>query len=266
MKEKCMKGQIAYCPDSTCKKRTNGGKGGLVKPDIVFFGEGLPDRFFHQLSDLKKADLLITLGTSLQVQPFASLIDRVNSTCPRLLINLERVGDIGGEDYLDDGNGYSPDAADGYSGGGGRGMFSMFRETGFDFFGRGVKDRSRIRDVFYKGKTDEGVKLLAKTCGWEDELVRLFEDESKKYGKGAGSDGALTEAKQEAERVAEEVSEKHEESAAVASSNKEKPATGTDDLAEQVEKLSVADKAQKDDDESRPSETSDAKTGSKSNI
>lgn len=35
MKEKCMKGEVAYCPRKDCQKRTHGGKGGLVKPDIV---------------------------------------------------------------------------------------------------------------------------------------------------------------------------------------------------------------------------------------
>jgi hypothetical protein len=34
MKEKCLKGDIARCAEERCKKRT-GGKGGLVKPDIV---------------------------------------------------------------------------------------------------------------------------------------------------------------------------------------------------------------------------------------
>ncbi len=48
---------------------------GLVKPDIVFFGESLPARFFQYMAtDFSKADLLIVLGTSLTVQPFASLI------------------------------------------------------------------------------------------------------------------------------------------------------------------------------------------------
>ena len=47
--------------------------GGLVKPDIVFFGEQLPPRFFRQLqTDLPRCDLLIVMGTSLAVQPFAS--------------------------------------------------------------------------------------------------------------------------------------------------------------------------------------------------
>jgi NAD-dependent deacetylase sirtuin 2 len=51
---------------------------GLVKPDIVFFGEQLPDRFHTLIAqDFKQCDALIVMGTSLQVMPFASLIDRV---------------------------------------------------------------------------------------------------------------------------------------------------------------------------------------------
>ncbi len=48
----------------------------LVKPDIVFFGEALPDRF-HRLAsrDLPECDLLIIMGTSLTVHPFAGLVD-----------------------------------------------------------------------------------------------------------------------------------------------------------------------------------------------
>ena len=62
----------------------------MVKPDIVFFGENLPERFFKCVrDDFKQCDLLIVLGTSLVVQPFASLIDRVGPHCPRLLINME---------------------------------------------------------------------------------------------------------------------------------------------------------------------------------
>lgn len=49
----------------------------MVKPDIVFFGENLPPRFFSCMqSDFSKVDLLIIMGTSLQVQPFASLISK----------------------------------------------------------------------------------------------------------------------------------------------------------------------------------------------
>lgn len=58
-----------YC--ATGKK----GCKGLVKPAIVFFGESLPERFWKCVpGDFEQADLLIVLGTSLVVQPFASLI------------------------------------------------------------------------------------------------------------------------------------------------------------------------------------------------
>lgn len=40
---------------------------GIMKPDIVFFGESLPERFFLHMVDFPTADLLLILGTSLQV-------------------------------------------------------------------------------------------------------------------------------------------------------------------------------------------------------
>jgi NAD-dependent histone deacetylase SIR2 len=44
---------------------------------------------------MRHADLLIVMGTSLTVHPFASLASRVDETCPRVLINIECVGDFG---------------------------------------------------------------------------------------------------------------------------------------------------------------------------
>lgn len=68
---------------------------GLVKPEIVFFGESLP-REFHDNIDLPaEADLCIVMGTSLTVQPFASLPGGCRDGVPRLLINMERVGGLG---------------------------------------------------------------------------------------------------------------------------------------------------------------------------
>ena len=50
--------QIPRCTLAKC--------GGVVKPDIVFFGENLPERFFKCVSsDFKQCDLLIILGTRL---------------------------------------------------------------------------------------------------------------------------------------------------------------------------------------------------------
>ena len=42
-----------------------------------------------------RADLLIVIGTSLTVHPFASLAGMVQTSCPRVLINIERVGNFG---------------------------------------------------------------------------------------------------------------------------------------------------------------------------
>ncbi|XP_061886439.1 NAD-dependent protein deacetylase sirtuin-3, mitochondrial isoform X2 [Entelurus aequoreus] len=77
-----MSGVIPKCP--TCK--------GIIKPDIVFFGEELPVHFFKYLTDFPLADLLIIMGTSLEVEPFASLAGAVRGSVPRLLINKDLVG------------------------------------------------------------------------------------------------------------------------------------------------------------------------------
>ncbi|KAG7482923.1 NAD-dependent protein deacetylase sirtuin-3, mitochondrial [Solea senegalensis] len=77
-----MSGTVPKCP--VCK--------GVVKPDIVFFGEELPRHFMKYLTDLPLADLLIVMGTSLEVEPFASLAGAVRSSVPRLLINRDLVG------------------------------------------------------------------------------------------------------------------------------------------------------------------------------
>ncbi|XP_029391927.1 NAD-dependent protein deacetylase sirtuin-3, mitochondrial [Mus pahari] len=65
---------------------------GVVKPDIVFFGEPLPARFLLHVADFALADLLLILGTSLEVEPFASLSEAVQKSVPRLLINRDLVG------------------------------------------------------------------------------------------------------------------------------------------------------------------------------
>lgn len=68
---------------------------GLVKPDIVFFGESLPVAFTNGMRHTRDADLLLIMGTSLTVHPFASLAEMVD--CPRVLLNLDPAGDIGSD-------------------------------------------------------------------------------------------------------------------------------------------------------------------------
>ncbi len=69
--------------------------GGLAKPDLVFFGEQLPDRFqmFHE--DCLFCDYLVCVGTSLEVYPFAGIADHVPHSVPRLLLNRCLVGSFG---------------------------------------------------------------------------------------------------------------------------------------------------------------------------
>jgi NAD+-dependent protein deacetylase SIR2 len=82
-REEAMAGLVSHCPHC----------GGIVKPNVVFFGESLPDAFFDALHhDAPNAELVIIIGTSLQVHPFASLPFFVPKTIPRVVINRERIG------------------------------------------------------------------------------------------------------------------------------------------------------------------------------
>lgn len=68
---------------------------GFVKPDIVFFGENLPARFFSQWDeDCEDVDIAIVAGSSLTVYPFAGLPSEVGKNSIRLLVNREAVGDF----------------------------------------------------------------------------------------------------------------------------------------------------------------------------
>ncbi|EAS07868.1 SIR2 family histone deacetylase, putative (macronuclear) [Tetrahymena thermophila SB210] len=75
--------KICYCKE--CEE-------GIVKPDIVFFGESLPQSFFQQIDSLNKADLVFVMGTSLKVFPFAALVDLFKEDVPIVLINRENPG------------------------------------------------------------------------------------------------------------------------------------------------------------------------------
>ena len=66
-----------------------------VKPDIVFFGEGLPTRFHRLVKvDVRAADACLILGTSLAVAPVSSIPDMVGRQAKRILLNRERVGNF----------------------------------------------------------------------------------------------------------------------------------------------------------------------------
>jgi NAD-dependent deacetylase sirtuin 2 len=142
MKEKIFADVIPHCITKNCD--------GIVKPDIVFFGENLPQKFFDcSNKDFPKCDLLIIMGTSLVVQPFASLTDRVADSTPRLYINLEKSSAQG-----------DPMMA----------LFGM--SCGFRF-----DAADNYRDVFWQGTCDDGCYDLAEKLGWKDELQKLMSTE-----------------------------------------------------------------------------------------
>ena len=50
--------------------------GGIIKPDVVLYGESLPEEAFNNgLKAISKSDMLIVMGSSLTVYPASSMID-----------------------------------------------------------------------------------------------------------------------------------------------------------------------------------------------
>ncbi|XP_060572300.1 NAD-dependent protein deacetylase sirtuin-2-like isoform X2 [Ruditapes philippinarum] len=129
---------------------------GVVKPDIVFFGESLPQKFAQNVSDLGSCDCLIVMGTSLVVQPFASLTSRTKETTPRLYINLENTS-AGSSDLM---------------------SMMFFGGGGFDF-----DKEDNIRDVFWQGTCDDGCYALADLLGWGEELRQMVKEEHERLDK-----------------------------------------------------------------------------------
>ncbi|TPX64777.1 hypothetical protein SpCBS45565_g05624 [Spizellomyces sp. 'palustris'] len=170
VKTKIFAGEIPTCEDCS----------GLIKPDIVFFGESLPERF-HKLiaTDFRNCDLVIIIGTSLQVAPFSHLINMVPPHIPRLLINREIV------------------AVEEYS-----------STRGFDFVGGRHKYR---RDAVFLGTCDEGCEKLAELLNWGEDLKALVERESKNLQNLQSGEAAKSIAEAIGEAVAVSDAKEEEE-------------------------------------------------------
>ncbi|GAA5993750.1 hypothetical protein JCM5350_008221 [Sporobolomyces pararoseus] len=220
IRDEIMEGLVVRCKEKPCR----GKKDALIKPDIVFFGEGLPDKFFERLPDFKSCDLLLVLGTSLSVGPFNSLLHRVPPTCPRLLINLELVGEA------------NHPWEDGFK-------FNHLNHSEGEGQGEKKENGQGSRDLFWKGESDKGVEELCRLVGngWEQELKRLREEGWKNLNKGdTKSDKEEKKEEEEVEKKkvgkekSEQVAEKVGESVAVVEKdNKERE-------EEQVEELTKA--------------------------
>ena len=84
-------GTVAFC-SSTSPTDNARRCPGVLKPDIVFFGESLPSHFHRQMAlDRSQADLIIVVGTSLRVRPVSLIPFAVSEKVPQILINRERL-------------------------------------------------------------------------------------------------------------------------------------------------------------------------------
>ncbi|XP_033738334.1 LOW QUALITY PROTEIN: NAD-dependent protein deacetylase sirtuin-1-like [Pecten maximus] len=76
---------IPHCPKCPLEDTT-----AVMKPDIVFFGESLPEEFHQQMAaDKDNCDLLIVIGSSLKVRPVALIPNSLPPDVPQILINRE---------------------------------------------------------------------------------------------------------------------------------------------------------------------------------
>lgn len=164
-KQMIFRGEKVECPHC----------GGYVKPCIVFFGEGLPQRFFECWdedcdefgNEYVNETVAIVAGTSLKVHPFASLPEELPESIQRFLVNQELVGTF--------------------------------------------EDDPREDDEVYLGKIDEFVELLCKELGWDEELERLVKraerDVESKGVEGSKEGDEEVEEVEEAKEVKEESKE-----------------------------------------------------------
>lgn len=110
-----------------------------MKPSIVLFRSSLPKAFFESVpNDIKDADLLIIMGTSLRVAPANSLVWRAPKSAMRVLVNREEAG---------------------------------------DHLGLLFDEEYATRDYFAQGEIEDVVLKLMDHLGWVDELEPLLQED-----------------------------------------------------------------------------------------
>jgi len=69
---------------------------GIMKPDITFFGEALPNDFFDRLKDMDKdkVDLVIVMGTSMKVAPVSEIPNFLPRHVPQIYISRDPIHHI----------------------------------------------------------------------------------------------------------------------------------------------------------------------------
>uniref|UniRef100_A0A6C0J8F8 Deacetylase sirtuin-type domain-containing protein n=1 Tax=viral metagenome TaxID=1070528 RepID=A0A6C0J8F8_9ZZZZ len=115
---------------------------GIVRPDIVFFNEELPKRFWDMAEkDFPECDLLLIFGTSLSVAPFCELVTQLKKNTPRIFINQTKPGSVGCVERV----------------------LGVNTTVKFD----------RKNDIIVLGDCDDIVVSMCKTNKWEDDLNNI---------------------------------------------------------------------------------------------
>ena len=134
--------ELPTCP--TC--------GGLLRPDVTFFGEPLPAIFSTSiLKDLPSCDLLLVMGSSLLVYPVASLPQMVNEKAVRMLWNREGTGCF---QFVKPANIQNDDDRN----------ENIIMQS----------DTSSYRDVFHKANCDDAAIEFARLMNKADEMENLI--------------------------------------------------------------------------------------------
>lgn len=119
-----------------------------VKPDVTFFGEDLPSKFYKSVrKDCSECDMLIVVGTSLSVYPFAGLPRFIKKDVPMILINNKKVNHKTFFGALRD----------------------LFTSNNYVF------DFSKDNNIFIGGDCQESARQLIEELGWQAEFDALKE-------------------------------------------------------------------------------------------
>lgn len=83
--------KLVYDCDGDIKIGDKASDGAQLRPDIVWFGEDVP-LFPEAVAYTRDADLLLVIGTSLQVYPAANLLSYIKNSAQLIIINPEKEG------------------------------------------------------------------------------------------------------------------------------------------------------------------------------
>lgn len=116
---------------------------GVVRPNVVLFGESLPNRFWVNITpDFEACDLLLVFGTSLVVSPFNTLVAKPSNSVPRVYINMTKPGSSGS-------------------------MLGWFLNLAANV------DFTRTSDLVILGDCDQTVENICIKNDWKEELDRI---------------------------------------------------------------------------------------------